>query len=138
MKFIVLYFCFFFIAEVGLSEKVIVKDVLNQDVFLPDVENSVLIFVFARNPSCHDCFLRLEKKLKSLRQNDTTIKVFVIINTQNNAISRKLDRNHFKEVITVDSVFFDNIENYVSTDTAKRQSLFKKFDVLATPAVLIT
>ena len=111
----------------------IVYDVIGKPVSLSFTDSIPTILVFAQNPSCHDCFLKLEKKLAELRKT-MKFKVWLLICSTDNTTNRKLERKHFKDLLTCDSVFFNKrADNGSLADS----SFFAYNQITATPSVLL-
>lgn len=135
--YIILIIIFLSLFQICLSEKIVVNDVLKNDIVLSSSEDSVTILVFANNPCCHDCFLKLNKVLQQIKLSDSPVRIYAVISTQSDIVSRKLGRNYFRDLIKVDSIYYDIIDNYVAQDSLKKQSLFGHYNIRYTPAVLL-
>ena len=96
-----------------------------------------VILVFANLPCCHDCFMKLNEYFNHLRENKFTFILILIIKTEDNIIIRKLSVNYFKDLIKVDSIFFD-FNQEINGDASKQDySYFKYYKIINTPSILI-
>jgi hypothetical protein len=119
------------------SKSFVLADVKNNAVTITTKKNEISVFIFAQNPCCHLCFMKLNDRLAEIRENYSKIKVYIVIEYQDDIVNRKLDINYFKELVDADSVYFDYNNKTITKDSTKFQSWFKYYKITSTPSVLL-
>ena len=107
-------------------------ELINSDDSIP------IIFVFANNPCCHDCFLKLNKYILGLKKNiQLNFKVFLLLRNEESIVSRKLNKIYFTDYFNCDSVFFSPINSANSTKSNNFIDYFLKYKIKTVPSLLI-
>jgi len=100
------------------------------------------IIVFLALPTCHDCCLKLNKFFVELSNKEKNIRFYSIIGlsgTKSNIMDKRLDMNYFKKYFKfpIDYFFvYNSADNFGYSNYDSE--LFKKYNIINTPAVLIT
>lgn len=109
---------------------IIANDLDNNEVNISKLSDSSFV-VFYKSPSCHNCMIELGKAISDLKY-----KKYAVIQSKDDFYVKVELKNKVGKYIKFDEYYFENLKSPKKI-ISNNFSLFNKFNVVNTPAILI-